>query len=101
MTADQRLDQLELLVSQMLAVADRHTTQLKQFVGFAIQHSDDIQLAVRELSDVKQDVGELKKSVDILVDAQEITNERLSTVDTTLANLDTKLDRLLGLLDKS
>ena len=30
MTADQRFDQLEPLVSQTLAVADRHTAQLKQ-----------------------------------------------------------------------
>ena len=33
MTADQRLGQLEPLVSQTLAVADRHTTQLKQIFG--------------------------------------------------------------------
>ena len=33
MTADQRFDQLEPLVSQTLAVADRHTAQLKQISG--------------------------------------------------------------------
>ena len=33
MTADQRFDQLDPLVSQTLAVADRHTAQLKQISG--------------------------------------------------------------------
>ena len=49
MTADQRLDQLEPLVSQTLAVADRHTAQLKQIYGILSQHSDTLQFILREM----------------------------------------------------
>ena len=105
MTADQRLDQLEPFVAQTLAVVDRHTEQLKQLVEIALQHSDNLQFVLQELGEVKQDVGGLKQNVsglkqDVdelnqgmgrLNDAQKATNVRLD-------GLDTKLDRILGLL---
>ena len=103
MTADQRLDQLEPLVSQTLAVADRHTAQLKQIYGILSQHSDTLQFILREMVEVKQDIGELKQGMGAL---QESTTVRLEAVDanisglgTNLGGLDTKLDRILGLLD--
>ena len=103
MTVDQRLDQLEPLVSQTLAVADRHTAQLKQIYGILSQHSDTLQFILREMVEVKQDIGELKQGMGAL---QESTTVRLEAVDanisglgTNLGGLDTKLDRILGLLD--
>ena len=96
MTADQRFDQLEPLVSQTLAVADRHTAQLKQIYGILSQHSDTLQFILREMVEVKQDIGELKQGVGAL---QETTNTRLTAVDTNINGLDNKLDRILGLLD--
>ena len=96
MTADQRLDQLEPLASQTLAVADRHTAQLKQIYGILSQHSDTLQFILREMVEVKQDIGELKQGVGAL---QETTNTRLTAVDTNINGLDNKLDRILGLLD--
>ncbi len=134
MTADQRLDQLEPLVSQTLAVADRHTAQLKQIIGIVSQQSDDIQFVLSEIIEVKQDIGELKQDIgevkqdigelkqdigelkqdigelkqDIgelkqgmvaLSEAQKTTNSRLDVVDASISGLDTKLDRILGLLD--
>ena len=96
MTADQRLDQLEPLVSQTLAVADRHTAQLKQIYGILSQHSDTLQFILREMVEVKQDIGELKQGVGAL---QETTNTRLTAVDTNINGLNNKLDRILGLLD--
>lgn len=100
MPADQRLDQLEPLVSQTLAVADRHTAQLKQLVGIAIQHTDDIRFALQELSEVRQNVGELKKSVDTLLEGQQTTGERFNTVDAAMVDLGVKLDRLIDLFGK-
>ncbi len=99
MTADQRLDQLEPLVSQTLAVADRHTTQLKQIIGIVSQQSDDIQFVLREIIEVKQDIGELKQGMVALSEVQKTTNSRLDVVDASISGLDTKLDRILGLLD--
>lgn len=102
MTADQRLDQLEPLVSQTLAVADRHTAQLRQIYGILSQHSDTLQFILREMVEVKQDVGELKQDVGELKIGMnalyETTTDRLEAVNTNISGLDTKLDQLLGLL---
>ena len=87
MTADQRLDQLEPLVSQTLAVADRHTAQLKQLVNLATQQSDNTQFILQELIQMKTELGELK------VESRE-SKEKQNVMDT-------KLDRILGLLDGS
>ena len=121
MTADQRLDQLEPLVSQTLAVADRHTAQLKQIFGAVNQlleagqiQSDNTQFVLREVSELRQDVnreiGGVKKEIQELKkevgQAQNTTNLRLGVMENSLSivgakvtDLDTKLDRILGLLD--
>ena len=139
MTADQRLDQLEPLVSQTLAVADRHTAQLKQIFGAVNQlldagqiQSDNTQFILRELGELRQEVrtelGELRHEVQVefndtrrevqtelrelqdkangVSQNQSITNTRIGDVENAVsltgmqvANLDIKLDRILGLLD--
>lgn len=121
MTADQRLDQLEPLVSQTLAVADRHTAQLKQIFGVVSQlleagkvQSDNTQFVLREMGELRQDVNReisgVKKEVqgirEDVSQAQSMTNLRLGVMENTLSvvgakvtDLDTKLDRILGLLD--
>ncbi len=70
MTADQRLDQLELLVSEALTVLDRHTAQLKQLtatVGQIItiltQQSDNIAFLLQEYVVIKNDVAEMKTDI--------------------------------------
>ena len=139
MTADQRLDQLEPLVSQTLAVADRHTAQLKQIFGAVNQlldagqiQSDNTQFILRELGELRQEVrtelGELRQEVQVELNDtrrevqtelrelqdkangvsqnQSITNTRIGDVENAVslmgmqvANLDIKLDRILGLLN--
>ena len=139
MTADQRLDQLEPLVSQTLAVADRHTAQLKQIFGAVNQlldagqiQSDNTQFILRELGELRQEVrtelGELRQGVQVELNDtrrevqtelrelqdkangvsqnQSITNTRIGDVENAVslmgmqvANLDIKLDRILGLLN--
>jgi len=105
MTSDQRLDQLEPLISQTLAVADRHTAQLRQIANVVIQQSDNMEFALRELHEVKQEVSGLKRELSVLNEGQAMTNLRLgvmensvSVVDAKVTNLDSKLDRLLNLL---
>ncbi len=70
MTADQRLDQLEPLVSQTLAVVDRHTAQLKQLVSLVLQQgdlarqqSDNIVFAINEIKGLRQEIGEVSREV--------------------------------------
>lgn len=121
MTADQRLDQLEPLVSQTLAVADRHTAQLKQIIGITTQlleagsvQSDNMQFVLREMGELKQDVNReisgVKKEVQDMKEevsqAQSMTNLRLGVMENSIlvvgakvTDLDIKLDRILGLLD--
>jgi predicted membrane chloride channel (bestrophin family) len=84
MTADQRLDQLEPLVSQTLAVADRHTAQLKQLVnmmtqqmGMMTQQSENIQFVLSELVAIK---------------------EKQTVTDVKVQTMDSKLDRIIDLL---
>lgn len=91
MTADQRLDQLEPLVSQTLAVADRHTVQLKQLVNLVTQQSDNIQFVLKELEAVKQK--------QIATDAKiEAVSSSLEAVSSKIAGTDAKIDRILDLL---
>ena len=87
MTADQRLDQLEPLVAQNLAVADRHTAQLKQLVNLAIQQSENMQFALRELVDLKEEQRETKKE-------QQVMAQKLEVIDS-------KLDRIFDLMSGS
>lgn len=77
MTADQRLDQLEPIISEAITILDRHTAQLKQLsnaVGTltdsAIKQSDSISYLLTEvilikdrLTSLENDVAELKGDV--------------------------------------
>ena len=94
MTTDQRLDQLEPLVSQTLAVADRHTAQLKQLVNLVTQQSDNIQFVLKELEAVK----EKQMTADASIEA---VNSSLKTVSSKIEATDAKIDRILDLLSGS
>ncbi len=123
MTADQRLDQFEPLVSQTLAVADRHTAQLRQIYGAVNQlleageiQRDNTQFVLRELSELRQEVrtnlDDLKHKAYGIQQNQSLTSTRLSDLenavslmgsqvaglDVKVTGLDAKLDQLLGLL---
>jgi chromosome segregation ATPase len=70
MTSDQRLDQLEPLLSEAMTILDRHTAQLKQLTNavgqlttIAIQQSDNISFLLREHVVIKADVATLKIDV--------------------------------------
>ncbi|GAA4499783.1 hypothetical protein GCM10023172_18950 [Hymenobacter ginsengisoli] len=70
MAADQRLDQLEPLLSEAMTILDLHTAQLKQLTNavgqlttLAVQQSDNISFLLREHIVIKADVAELKTSV--------------------------------------
>ena len=91
MTADQRLDQLEPLVSQTLAVADRHTAQLKQIIGIISQQSENTQFLLGEMIKVKNEISELKTYI------SELKADSASS-KTVQATMDSKLDRIIDLL---
>jgi phage shock protein A len=91
MTADQRLDQLEPLVSQTLAVADRHTAQLKQIIGILSQQSESTQFLLEEMVKVKSEISELKNGV------SELKADSTAS-KTAQATMGSKLDRIIDLL---
>lgn len=93
MTADQRLDQLEPLVSQTLAVADRHTAQLKQIIGIISQQSENTQFLLGEVVEVKNEISGLKSDLNELkVDS--------AASKAAQATMDSKLDRIIDLLSE-
>ena len=91
MTADQRLDQLEPLVSQTLAVADRHTAQLKQLVNLVTQQSDNIQFVLKELEVAKEKQAATYAKI-------ETVSTSLEAVSSKIEATDAKIDRILDLL---
>ncbi len=93
MTADERLDQLEPLLSEALTVLDRHTYQLKQLSAsmgqlttVLGQQGDNIAFLLREQLAMKGDIVEMKDTI-IGVKAQQ-------------EGMDGKLDQILQLLQK-
>jgi uncharacterized protein YejL (UPF0352 family) len=91
MTADQRLDQLELLVSEALTVLDRHTAQLKQLtatvgqiVTILTQQSDSIAFLLKEHIVIKTDVATLKTDVATIMQNQQTMDGKLDLILTKL-----------------
>ena len=91
MTADQRLDQLEPLISQTLAVADGHTAQLRQIIGIVSQQSENTQFLLEEMVKIKGEISELK------ADSAAVTIDQ-ATIKTAQGTMDSKLDRIIDLL---
>ena len=98
MTADQRLDQLEPLVSQTLAVADRHTAQLKQIVGILSQQSENTQFLLKELVEVKSEVAGLKDGLGSLRNEVRELKADSTASKAAQASMNSKLDRIIDLL---
>ena len=93
MTADDRLDQLEPLLSEALTVLDRHTYQLKQLsasvsqlTNAVVQQGDNISFLLREQLEMKGDIVEMKNTITGVKDKQD--------------GMDGKLDQILQLLQK-
>ena len=86
MTADERLDQLEPLLSEALTVLDRHTYQLKQLNSAVGQLSG----TVSQLANVATQQGD---NIGFLL------REQLA-MKTQQDQMDGKLDQILQLLQK-
>jgi chromosome segregation ATPase len=107
MTADQRLDQLEPLLSEAMTILDRHTAQLKQLTNavsqlttVATQQSDNIAFLLREHIVIKDDVATLKGDVATLkTDVAELKMD-VAGLKTDIATLKTDVAELKqGMLD--
>ncbi len=114
MTADDRLNQLEPLLSETMSILDRHTAQLKQ-LSFAvgqistavIQQGENISFLLREQLIMKTQQGEMKIQQDAMKtqqDAMSIKQDAMSikqdTMDGKQDAMDSKLDQILQLLQK-
>ena len=91
--ADDRLDQLEPLLSEALTVLDRHTYQLKQLsasvgqlTNAVVQQGDNISFLLREQLEMKGDIVEMKNTITGVKDQQD--------------QMDGKLDQILQLLQQ-
>ena len=98
MTADQRLDQLEPLVSQTLAVADRHTAQLKQLVNLVTLQSENIEFVLKELIEVKDSIVATNAKVEATDTKVGALDSQVIALGAKVGAMDTKLDRILDLL---
>ena len=100
MTADDRLNQLEPLLSETMSILDRHTAQLKQ-LSFAIsqvstavvQQGENISFLLREQLTMKAQQNDLKTQQDAM-------KTQLDGVETQLDGVTGKLDHILQLLQK-
>ena len=114
MTADDRLNQLEPLVAETLAVLDRHTAQLKQLgsrvsvlTDVVMQQSDNISFLLKEQIVIKNDIAGLKPDVagtktdvaGIKTDVAEIKTQ-LNVVNKRLDSIDDKFELVVQLLQK-
>ena len=98
--ADDRLDQLEPLLSEALTVLDRHTYQLKQLsasvgqlTNAVVQQGDNISFLLREQLEMKGDIVEMKG------DIVEMKNT-ITGVKDQQDHMDGKLDQILQLLQQ-
>lgn len=105
MTADERLDQLEPLLSEALTVLDRHTYQLKQLnaavshlTAAVAQQGDNISFLLREQSGMKTDISELKSDVAELKTDMAGMKTDMAGMKTDMAGMNGKLDLLVQLI---
>ena len=114
MTVDDRLNQLEPLLSEALTVLDRHTFQLKQINGAVSQLStviskqgDNISFLLREQLVMKSDIAGIKGDVtgmkgDITGMKSDITGMKSDIVEMKgqQDGMNNKLDHIIQLLQK-
>ena len=105
MNADQRLDQLEPLMSESMAILDqhtallnRHTVQLKQLVNVALQHSDSISYVLREVIEIKEKQAGLAAKQEEFAAKQDELAAKQDELAVNVNALGGKLDQILGLL---
>jgi chromosome segregation ATPase len=112
MTADGRLDQLEPLMSESMAILDRHTAQLKQLnnsvaqlLTAASQQADTSSFLLREQLAMKADIVEIKVDIagmktDIAgmkTDIEDMKTD-ITGVKTEITGINSKLDLIVQLL---
>ena len=98
MTADQRLDQLEPILSEAITVLDRHTFQLKQLstavgslIELMIKQSDNISFLLQENIVIKDRLTGLEADVAAIKGKQD-------SMDKKQDSMDKKLDLILSKL---
>lgn len=93
MTADERLDQLEPLMSEALAVLDRHTAQLKQHTVVLKQHTGILEQHTVLLEHLSTAVGQQSDNISFLLHEQ-------AEMKTQQGAMDGKLDLIITLLQR-
>ena len=100
MTADQRLDQLEPLVAEVMAAVDRHTDLIEQLLHLITQQHENNQLLLQELTkSPTAAMGAATETEATAFDAAVIST-KLGATEAKLDVIGHKFDRIIGLLDK-
>ena len=107
MTADDRLNQLEPLLSEALTVLDRHTYQLKQLSGAVghlttavAQQGDNISFLLREQLAMKGDITEMKGDIVEIKGTITGMNNAITGIEEQQEGMNGKLDQILHLLQQ-
>ena len=115
MTADERLDQLEPLLSEALTVLDRHTHQLKQLNGavgnlaiIVAKQGDNISFLLQEqliiktdMADMKTDMASMKTDMAGMKTDMTGMGTDMAGMGTDMAGMNGKLDLLIQLVQNS
>lgn len=100
MTADERLDQLEILLAESMAILDRHTAQLKQLNSSVNQLKSDVSQLKSDISQLKSDVELLSKSIIQQSDNISFLLREQAEMKIQQTEMNGKLDLIIGLLQR-
>lgn len=107
MTADQRLDQLEPVISEAITVLDRHTFQLKQLntavttlTALMTKQSDNISFLLAENVHIKDRLTHLEADVAELKQGQVELKQGQTELRQGQADINSKLELILSKLSK-
>jgi len=106
-TADDRLNQLEPVVTEVITILDRHTNQLKQLtiatgqiITAISQQGDSISFLLREQVMMKGDIAEIKgDDAGIKGEVAELKAGQAG-LESKIVGLDSKIDQVLQFLQK-
>ena len=107
MTADDRLNQFEPVVAEVITILDRHTNQPKQLtiatgqIIMAIsQQGDSISFLLREQVMMKGDIAEIKSDVAGIKGEVAELKAGQAGLESKIVGLDSKIDQVLQFLQK-
>ena len=98
MTPDERLDQLEPLLSEAMAILDRHTAQLKQHTNLLQQHTNLLHQLTTNTGHLLTIASQHSDSIGFLLQEQAEMKAEQAGIRAQQTSMDGKLDLILDKL---